>query len=252
MSGGHDNLEEFNDPELYDLEFGGWEPQGPFFESVARAQGGPVLDIACGTGWLAIPLARAGLAVTGVDIVPAMLERARMKSAGLPIRWLEADCRTLDLGERFALATMTGHAFQSFTTEADQDALIAAVHRHLDSGGLFAFDTRNKRPADIEVDGRESYWHSFEDAQGRTVDVSLIERWELETQLLHCTTIRRWRDGGRPDQTKRISIRYVDVPTLNRKLADAGFTVEAQYGDWDRSPVGADSPEIITLARRCS
>ena len=131
MSGEHDNLEEFNDPELYDLEFGGWEPQGPFFESVARRQGGPVLDIACGTGWLAIPLALSGLAVTGVDIVPEMLARARIKAAGLPIRWLEADCRTLGLGERFALATMTGHAFQSLLTDDDHRGLLASVHRHL-------------------------------------------------------------------------------------------------------------------------
>ena len=250
MSTEHDNLEEFNDPELYDLEFGGWEPQGPFFESVARKEGGPVLDIACGTGWLAIPLAHAGLAVTGVDIVPAMLARARMKAAALPIRWLEADCRTLDLGEHFALATMTGHAFQSFTSEADQRALIASVARHLPSGGLFAFDTRNKRPADIEVDGSEGFWHSFEDAQGRTVDVSLIEHWDAATKLLHCTTIRRWRDRSRVDQTKRIDIRYVDAPNLNRMLERAGFAVEAQFGNWDRSPVTADSPEIITLARR--
>lgn len=250
MNTEHDNLEEFNEPELYDLEFGGWEPQGPFFESVARQQGGPVLDIACGTGWLAIPLARAGLAVTGVDIVPAMLARAQEKSEGLPIRWLEADCRTLDLGERFALATMTGHAFQSFVTAADQASLIASVHRHLEPGGLFAFDTRNKRPADIEVDGSEGFWHSFKDAEGRDVDVSLIEHWDPATQLLQCTTIRRWRDRSRADQTKRIDIRYVDASELNRTLAATGFTVEAQFGDWDRSPVTADSPEIITLARR--
>ena len=251
MSGEHDNLEEFNDPELYDLEFGGWEPQGPFFESVARRQGGPVLDIACGTGWLAIPLARSGLAVTGVDIVPAMLERARSKAAGLPIRWLEADCRTLDLDETFALATMTGHAFQSFLTDDDHRGLLASVHRHLKPGGLFVFDTRNTRPADIDVDGEEGFWHSFRDAGGRDVDVYLREYWDPATQLLDCHTFRRWRDGSRPEQKKRIKIRYTDVPTLNRKLADAGFTVEAQYGDWDRSAVTKDSPEIITLARRC-
>ncbi len=250
MSLDHDNLEEFNEPELYDLEFGGWEPQGPFFERVAGQQGGPVLDLACGTGWLAIPLARAGLAVTGVDIVPAMLDRARTKAGNLPIRWLDADCRTLDLGETFALATMTGHAFQSFVTADDQAALIASVHRHLRPGSLFVFDTRNKRPADIDVDGSEGFWHSFRDAEGRDVDVSLIERWEPATQLLHCTTIRRWRDGSRPDQTKRISIRYVDAPGLNRTLAAAGFAVEAQYGNWDRSPLTEISPEIITLARR--
>jgi SAM-dependent methyltransferase len=145
---------------------------------------------------------------------------------------------------------MSGHAFQSFLTDDDHRGLLSSVHRHLRPGGLFVFDTRNTRPADIDVDGAERFWHSFHDAEGRDVDVYLREYWDKATQLLDCHTFRRWRDGSRPDQTKRIKIRYTDVATLNRKLAEADFVVEAQYGDWDRSPVTKDSPEIVTLARR--
>ncbi len=250
MSTDHDNLEEFADPELYDLEFGEYKPSGPFFESVARTTGGPVLDLACGTGWLAIPLARMGFAVTGVDIAPAMLARARKKAADLPVRWLEADCRRLDLGTNFALATMTGYAFQSFLTDEDQNGLIASVHRHLQPGGVFAFETRNRRPADIAVDGGEGFWHSFRDVEGRDVDVYLREYWDPATELLDCHTFRRWRDGSRPEQKKRIKIRYIDAGRLSNRLRRAGFEIDAQYGDWDCSPVTADSPEIITLARR--
>jgi len=244
------NFEEFADPALYDSEFGSFEPEGPFWLDVARKQGGPVLDIACGTGWLAIPLARMGLAVTGVDIVAPMLERARTKAGDLPIRWIEADARHLALDRHFALATLTGHAFQSFLTDEDQAALFATARAHLEPGGLLAFDTRNRRPADIETDGTEGFWHSFTDPAGRKVDVSLIERWDPAREWLDCETIRRWRDGSVADQRKRIVIRYTDAATLRNKLEHAGFDVEAQYGNWDRTPVTADSPEIITLARR--
>ncbi|MEX0809731.1 MAG: class I SAM-dependent methyltransferase [Dongiaceae bacterium] len=245
-----DNLEEFTDPELYDREFGSWEPEGPFFETIARDQGGPVIDIGCGTGWLAIPLAKAGVAVTGVDIMQPMIERARAKSAGLPIRWIVADARDLALGERFALATMTSHAFQSFLTDADHAALLRNVHTHLEPNGLFAFDTRNPRRADIDVDGRETFWHSFADGEGRSVDVYLREHWDAATGILDCHIARRWRDGSRPEQQKRIRIRYIGADALRARLESAGFRVEAQYGNWDRSPVTEDSPEIITLARR--
>jgi 2-polyprenyl-3-methyl-5-hydroxy-6-metoxy-1,4-benzoquinol methylase len=119
MADQHDNLEEFSEPELYDREYGAYEPEGPFYESLARDLGGPILDIACGTGRLSIPFAEAGLSVTGTDIMPAMLAHARAKSAHLPVRWIEADSRSLDLGETFAFAVMSGHAFQSFLTDAD-------------------------------------------------------------------------------------------------------------------------------------
>jgi ubiquinone/menaquinone biosynthesis C-methylase UbiE len=74
-----------------------------FYAALAQETGGPVLEIACGTGRVSIPIARLGLAVTGLDIVPGMLARARSKSAGLPMRWVEGDARSFDLGERFRL-----------------------------------------------------------------------------------------------------------------------------------------------------
>ena len=79
----HDNLEEFADPETYDIEDDS-DTGIAFYAALARETGGPVLEIACGTGRVGIPIARLGYAVTGLDIVPGMLELARRKSAGLP------------------------------------------------------------------------------------------------------------------------------------------------------------------------
>jgi ubiquinone/menaquinone biosynthesis C-methylase UbiE len=73
-----------------------------FYAALAQETGDPVLEIACGTGRVSIPIARMGLAVMGVDIVPGMLDLARHKSAGLPTRWVEgAPCSaTLKLAIR--------------------------------------------------------------------------------------------------------------------------------------------------------
>src|SRR5687768_7797900 len=93
-----------------------------FYTALAQETGGPVLEIACGTGRVTIPIARLGLDVTGLDVVPQMLDQARRKSTGLPIRWVEADGRDFALGQQFRFIFLTGNAFQQFLTNADQAA----------------------------------------------------------------------------------------------------------------------------------
>ncbi|SRR5579875_1297896 len=83
----HDNLEEFRDAQRYDFVDAGYTDDRPLVEQWARELGDPLLDVACGTGRMAIPLAQQGYQVTGVDITPEMIERARQKAeqAGVSI-----------------------------------------------------------------------------------------------------------------------------------------------------------------------
>jgi SAM-dependent methyltransferase len=247
-----DNLEEFQNPEDYDLEYGSYEPEGPFYETVAAQTGGPILDVACGTGRIAIPLARKGYALTGIDLAAPMLAHARRKSAeaGVAIDWQLADFRDLALDRRFALAIMSGNALQACLTDADQAALLAAVHRHLLPGGCFAFETRNPRQADLHGNERETFWHSFVDRLGRTIDVSLIEVYDPAQAVLACHVIRRVKgETGKP-WSNMIRIRYTAPEDLNRRLASAGFAIAEQYGGFDRSALTSESPSIVTVARK--
>src|SRR5437879_91994 len=75
---------EYTDAEEYDRENGLTGPELPFYLGLAREVGGPALDLACGTGFLTIPLAEQGLTVTGVDLAPAMLDHARPKAGAPP------------------------------------------------------------------------------------------------------------------------------------------------------------------------
>ncbi len=185
----HDNLEEYRDPEDYDHEYGSYEPGGPFYERLAREVGSPILELACGTGRVTIPLARQGFQVTGLDLVPEMLERARHKSEaeGLSVRWVLGDCRTFRLPECFRLIFLTGNAFQAFLTRADQEALLARVREHLLPGGLFAFETRNPTPEEVEgLTGEEEFWHTYTRPDGTEVRVSGREWYDRHTdQALH-------------------------------------------------------------------
>src|SRR5579859_6804926 len=89
----HDNLEEFRDAQMYDLQDEGYEDDYALTAQWARSLGGPLLDLACGTGRMALRMAAQGYQVTGVDITPEMIARARQKAAqqAATIDWVLAD-----------------------------------------------------------------------------------------------------------------------------------------------------------------
>jgi SAM-dependent methyltransferase len=256
----HNNLEAFSDPINYDQE----DPSDTgvaFYSALAREAGGSVLEIACGTGRVTIPIAKLGFPTTGLDIVPGMLERARSKSAGLPVRWVEADARTFDLHEQFRLIFLTGNAFQAFVTNAEQDALLQRVHAHLHDEGLFAFETRN--PLFPNTRTREGFFPLLEtraeaeerppfiDVDGHEVRESITQVYDHVMQILHLTGQKRWHDG-KAERTKitRTALRYTFPQELAALLHHNGFRIERQYGDWNYEPLGATSPSIITICRK--
>ena len=260
----HDNLEEFADPVDYDRRDSS-DTGVAFYAALARETGGPVLEIACGTGRVAIPIARQGFAVTGLDIVPGMLERAREKSAGLPVRWVEGDARLFDLGERFRLIYLTGNAFQAFVTNADQEALLGRGRAHLHDEGMFAFETRNPRWRGLETGGEEyeglfvdletraerEARPPYTDAHGREVRESRTRTYDHVAQVLHWTSHRHWREGGKErTKTTRTALRYTFPQELSALLHYNGFAVERRYGDWDLQPLTAASPSIIVVCRK--
>jgi SAM-dependent methyltransferase len=264
----HDNLEEYADPVDYDRQYSS-DTGVAFYSALAWEAGGPVLEIACGTGRVAVPIARQGFAVTGLDVVPAMLDRARFKAeaAGLSVRWVEGDARRFDLdSERFRLIFLTGNAFQAFLTNADQEALLGRVRAHLHDEGLFAFETRNPRwrtseGRDEDPDGLFVYLETraeeealppHTDAHGREVRESRSRTYDHVAQVLHWTSYRRWHEGGAQERTKttRIALRYTFPQELAALLHHNGFTIARRYGDWDGEPLTAASPSIIVVCRK--
>jgi len=256
----HDNLEEFADPVNYDRADSG-DAGVAFYSALAREAGGSVLELACGTGRVAIPIARSGFAVTGLDIVPGMLARVRSKAAGLPVRWVEGDARTFDLGEYFRLIFLTGNAFQAFVTNAEQAAVLRRVHAHLDAEGLFAFETRNPLfPSQktregffvtLETQDEEACRPSYVNADGHEVHVTTTQVYDHVAQVVHVTAAKRWHDGEREHkQMTRTALRYTFPQELAALLHYNGFAILRQCGDWNEEPLTAASPSIISVCRR--
>jgi len=255
----HDNLEVYADAINYDAEEAPTDYGVAFYCALAQEAGGSVLEIACGTGRVTIPVAKLGFPTTGLDIVPGMLERAKSKSAGLPIRWVEGDARTFDLQEQFRFIFLTGNAFQAFVTNTEQAALLQRVYAHLHHEGLFAFETRNPLfPTTNTREGgfplletRNEDRPSFINVDGHEVRESTTQVYDHITQILHLAGEKRWYDG-KEEHTKvtHIALRYTFPQELVALLHYNGFRIERQYGDWNVEPLSATSPSIISVCRK--
>ena len=249
----HDNLEEFGDPANYDLEEApGSQARIGFYGDLVAQAGGPVLELACGSGLVTLAVAARGLDVTGVDIARPMLAHAHAKARqqGLHVNWIEADARAFDLGRRFRAIYLTGNAFQAFLSREDQARMLACVKRHTETNAVFAFETRNPSGHDLNDQPEEEFWQSYTSVQGHRVTVSGKQRFDAPAQVMHWTTCRRWNDGEREhNRQTRIACRFTYPQELAALLRDNGLRIVEQFGDWDRTPVAANSQHLITICR---
>ena len=113
----HNNLEEFTDPANYDLEEAERsEARIRFYANLAQEIGGPVLEIACGTGLVALPISAHGIPITGIDLARPMLAYARVKASrqNLRIDLVEADARQFHFAKQVFLHLHHGECFPGF------------------------------------------------------------------------------------------------------------------------------------------
>jgi 2-polyprenyl-3-methyl-5-hydroxy-6-metoxy-1,4-benzoquinol methylase len=177
-------LEGYRDAQAYDVEDGDYDVDYPLTAQLARELGGPLLDLACGTGTMAIRMAEQGYEVTGVDIIPEMIAWASQKalSHGVSIEWAVADARTFHLHRQFTFIYMLGNAFQHFLTRADQEALLACVREHLRPEGCFLFGTRNPSPRNL-FETRYSEPQQYTMPDGRHYTVTEQQEYNPITQI---------------------------------------------------------------------
>lgn len=247
-----DNLVEYADPQIYDLENSEFEPDGPFLLGIARRVRNPVLELGCGTGRLTIPMSRAGLQITGLDVVPGMLDRAKQKAGDLPIDWVLADVRSYQLDRTFRMIFESGSVFQHMLTRADQEAFLTRVREHLHDDGLFVFGSFFPHPGLLGSDPVEKEWFATQHPEGWEMRVSGTEHYDEMRQVKVETAYRRWNDAGGREFVKvaPLSLRYNFPQELETLLHYNGFTVVERYGDNDASPLTNESRLLIYVCQK--
>jgi SAM-dependent methyltransferase len=248
--------DEYGDPVRYDLEYGTTGLDLPFYLELAARAEGPVLDIATGTGRVALALAEAGHQVTAVDVSPAMIALAAAKDADETVAWVEQDARELKVKGKFALAVIAGNAFQQLLTDEDRAAALKAAWRQLAPGGTLALAVRFPHAAELarRVEAPE-IWHSYLDASGSQVVVSGTQRYDAASQVMTHETYRQFAaDGTAAATPTSTAVRYSFPQELVAAITAARFEVEGVYADFAGAPLTAETAPtasaLVVVARK--
>lgn len=245
-----EDLAVYDDADFYDQEFAERTHDIPFFLDQAVRAGGPVLEVACGTGRITLPIAREGVDVTGLDIMPSMLERARRRSEeeGLPVEWLEQDCRDIRSEKRFALVFSATNAMQHLHDVDSVVAFLVSARNVLRPGGTLILDVFNPDLAKLSRRPEAVYRHkSVVQRDGSKLDVQASTGYDSASQLLRFT-LDYLRDGTCV-RTKKVSMRCFFPEELLALCRLAGLDVAERFGDYDRSPFTGTSPKQILFCR---
>ncbi len=256
-------MNKYEDPwtaEIYDCGVAGdWgERDIGLYVSLAAKLPGPVLELACGTGRVTLPLARSGANVTGLDISPHMLAVARRKLAAETstvqerVTLVQGDMTAFDLGRRVNLVIIPFHAFQALLTRDEQRACLQCCAQHLPPDGRLVINVFQLRPSRLAQGGREEPAEEFTGPDGNRVTSSGSTTFDLRDQELTCT-LRYECTSPTGETTVRehlLELRYFFRFEMEWMLEACGFEVEALYGDFDRSEFTAESGEMVFVARR--
>ncbi len=219
--------------QVFDLGWGTWTEQcSKYIEQLLIEFNKPhakVLDIACGTGILAINLARKGYFVHGIDISPEMVAKARSKSAGIPnVSFVVDDMTGFRAQESFDLVTCTFDSLNYLTDLCSVKAMLHCVASSLCESGLFMFDS-NTEPRYIEMDKGSK--QVLLDRESFTVEC------KYDSVKKQATTVFSFSDGSTEVHVQR----PYDLLELGPALSETGFEVLKTASWFDNRSYNADS-----------
>ena len=224
----------------------------PFWQRLAAAQKGPVLELGCGTGRITVPVARAGARVVGIDRSAPMLARARqrLRAAKLRAMLLRGDIRQLPFRRRvrFDLVMAPYGILQSLTRERDLRETLDAVAGVVRSRGLFAIDLVPDLPRWSEYDRRVSL--TGRRGNGRIRLTESVRQDQRKGLTIFDQEYVERRGSKRLVKRFSLTFRTISIPQMRRRLEAAGFVVEAVLGDYEGGPLDLRADVWIVLARR--
>ena len=229
----------------------------PFYVTRATSVRGPVVELGVGTGRVAIPIARAGQDVIGVDLSGAMLtegaRRAATDRVADKIRFVEADMRTFVADPAVELVIIPFRGFMHMLTVEDQLAALGSIRRSLVPGGLLVLNILLPDPElQVAQHGRKISHGEFVDERGRRCEMWGLPEYDVTAQLLHLRVGLDVYEGDRVIDTIEtgFDLRLIHRFEFEHLLIRAGFEVEALYGWFDERPLDGDAREMIWVARK--
>jgi SAM-dependent methyltransferase len=210
----------------HDLECGAYAADLPLWERLAAEAGGPLLDLGCGTGRVALHLGRRGHRVVGIDVDDGLVAATNERAAGLPVEAMVADAREFALEEEFALVLGPMQLLQILGGPDGVERCLDRVAAHLAGGGRAAFAIVESLPAPV-------------DGPAPLPDAREVEGWihsslPLETEADGGSlVVRRLRQSVSPggelsEEVDEVALSALSASELESAAATAGLAVAAR------------------------
>ncbi len=241
--------------DLYDLLFRDYAADLDFYLGIAKAAGGPVLDVGCGTGRVLLRALEAGLDIDGLDDSAEMLARLRSNAAahGLVPRVTQGDMRAFPMPRRYACVMIPFNAFAHNLTADDQLATLRCCHEHLTPGGRLVFDVFSATPAMMATPVAEPVLELETPHPETGLLLRLYDgrRLDVATQTQHSQiAIEELDAGGRVARTHRFVavVRWVYPSEMELLLRLTGFSRWEIRGGFDGRPAADHEGAIVVSA----
>jgi SAM-dependent methyltransferase len=231
----------------------------PFYVDYAKACGGEVLELACGTGRVLFPVAREGVKITGLDISRGMLDIARKKLAALEKKYrsrvdvIHGDMTNFDLKKKFKLIYIPFRSFQGLLTSEDRDKCLACARGHLAEDGIFILDLFAPIHKYLAQERRREYMGIFTDKESGLPVTNWAETtYDLARQTLKSDWYFEWTDQSGQFQRLvwQLEIAYLFRFEAGLLLEKHGFRVRDVFGGFKKEPYNYYSGEQIFVCEK--
>ena len=236
------NIYDGMNTDLADLHF--------YQRSLPKSKDARILELCCGTGRLTLPIAKDGYNISGVDYTSSMLDQAKIKAseAGLEIRFIEADIRTLNLQDKYDLVFIPFNSIHHLYKNEDLFRAFNVVKNHLKEGGLFLLDCFNPNIQYIvegEKEPKEIAAYTTED--GRKVLIKQTMRYESKTQINRI----EWHYfiNGEFNSIQNLDMRMFFPQELDSYLEWNGFSIIHKYGGFEEEIFNDDSEKQVFVCQ---
>ncbi len=224
----------------------------PFYISQAKKYGEPILELACGTGRITIPLARQSFDIIGLDISEGMLKVAREKAERehLSCTLIKADCRNFSIPRKFNLIFIPFNSIAHIHDRESFNALCGSVKNHLNENGRFIIDIFNPKLEILMSEAKKRYSVAeYEDPYGHE-NVTITENnvYDKETQINHITWY--YKIGKQEEFAVELNMRIYYPQELDNMLYYNGFEIVEKLGDFDGSTFDSDSPKQLVICKK--
>jgi SAM-dependent methyltransferase len=247
----------YADPAYYTEAYADRADDVDFYVKIAACSGGPVLEYGVGNGRIAIPSARAGMSVHGIDHSREMLGDLRERLIREPaevrrrVRTRCGDMRRVRLGRRFALVVCPFNGLLHLYDRADVEQFLRRVREHMSPRGRFVFDVSMPDPQELSRDPNRPYNSPRFRYPGGPV-VSYAERFDYDRVRQILFVRMEFRPVGKRQLSwaTPLAHRQFQPQELEALLHYNGLAVDAMSGDFSGGPLAQDSDVIVVTCRK--